>query len=62
MVISRNFNPLIRLFLGNRNIINKIFADYYYHQDMSLHDRFDYNVIDFKTSLKNLNLQKKHEK
>jgi nucleoside-diphosphate-sugar epimerase len=60
--LTQIFNPLIRLFLGNRNIINKIFADYYYHQDMSLHDRFDYNVIDFKTSLKNLNLQKKHEK
>jgi len=49
------FNPLIRLFLGKKTILNKIFGNYYYHQDMSLHDRFEYNLVDFKTSLKNIN-------
>lgn len=55
--ISRIFNPFVRigaLFLPQ---IPKMFSDSYYEQDMSMYD-FDYNVIEFKDSLKELDIHK----
>ena len=45
------FNSLIKLLLGKNNVINKIFGNYYYDQKMSLHDEFNYNLVNLETSL-----------
>ena len=52
---TRIFNPLIKMLLGKNNVINKIFGNYYYHQNMSLHDKYDYDLVSFKSSLKKIN-------
>lgn len=52
--LTRIFNPLIKILLGKNNVINKIFGNYYYHQNMSLHDKYDYDLVNFKSSLTKL--------
>lgn len=55
--ISRIFNPFV--WLGSFLIpaIPKMFSDSYYVQEMSRYD-FDYQVVDFKESLKGLDVRK----
>lgn len=52
--LTKIFNPLIKILLGKNNVINKIFGNYYYHQNMSLHDKYDYDLVNFKSSLTKL--------
>lgn len=55
--ISRLFNPLVAIGSLFEKSLCKMFANSYYEQEMSQYD-FDYQVVDFKDSLKDVEPQK----
>lgn len=55
--ISRLFNPLVWIGAKFLPAIPKMFSDSYYEQEMSKYP-FDYQVVSFKDSIKELELRK----
>lgn len=51
IIMTRIFNPLLRLMLGRVGLINKLFGNLVYEKSMSDYDKCNYRVRDFKESI-----------
>lgn len=51
VMMTRLFNPLLRLMLGKSKLVNKVFGNLVYEKSMSIYDQGNYQIRNFKESI-----------